>query len=543
LALAIQETLLEASACANAGDFARQAALWTDEWLDETLARLTINAPARPTLPPVPLPSTQWTALVEIGEITVVGKGLVRVSVTTDDPMRSPAISTEEIILKEINGRWLIDRVLQPGRDLPPAKTASLTLAFHRCPAGMTASKFAADACPPAEPPGFRLVGQEHQEAYGAETAVRSGPARFTWEALPFGTYELAGLFGIPSIDYVIPGLPVIVLDDGSGAELYQITLERGSVVELALASPVVFVYLFEDQGACPTPCPPCTFCNRTSGQCEPVQCPACEHCEPASGVCEAGCEYACGECRYHLVWFGKGILASPELIASCADVCAPGDACDGRCCTRSGQPCGSGKPPCCFGTDCVNGVCATCRRSKAICVDDRDCCSGACQRSEVEGYCLGRLGDPCYAGDLCAGNAVCGPGNICCFPISLPCRTGAECCSGICDPVTLTCQPRAEGACTRVADCAADQYCVNGRCCGVSGHACAQNAECCSGVCDSTHRVCVGTTGAYCDATIPCASGYACRNGRCCANPGTACDYPHDCCSGICDWRTHICQ
>jgi hypothetical protein len=230
-------------------------------------------------------------------------------------------------------------------------------------------------------------------------------------------------------------------------------------------------------------------------------------------------------------------------LIASCADVCAPGDACDGRCCTRSGQPCGSGKPPCCFGTDCVNGVCATCRRSKAICVDDRDCCSGACQRSEVEGYCLGRLGDPCYAGDLCAGNAVCGPGNICCFPISLPCRTGAECCSGICDPVTLTCQPRAEGACTRVADCAADQYCVNGRCCGVSGHACAQNAECCSGVCDSTHRVCVGTTGAYCDATIPCASGYACRNGRCCANPGTACDYPHDCCSGICDWRTHICQ
>lgn len=121
-------------------------------------------------------------------------------------------------------------------------------------------------------------------------------------------------------------------------------------------------------------------------------------------------------------------------------------------------------------------------------------------------------------SGDTGDGSAD-GP-NMSCANVAQTCATGADCCSGICDPGTLTCAMS----------------------CGVFGQSCTNNSTCCSGVCDSAKSTCTqpkscSPTGSSCTVGTDCC-GLACIGGLCgaaCVSDGQACTSNGACCSGTC--------
>ncbi|NMC71006.1 MAG: hypothetical protein GYA57_13210 [Myxococcales bacterium] len=166
-------------------------------------------------------------------------------------------------------------------------------------------------------------------------------------------------------------------------------------------------------------------------------------------------------------------------------------------------------------------------------CTTSADCCTGSC----IGGVCNSGYG-------LCES-----PGESCVSP--------AECCSGRCEVTasgtrecvgTGVCEAEG-GACLFSADCCS-AWCVAGACavgstCHLVSEPCANNYECCSGICDSRTHTCASVGGTctplyeVCTSDNGCCSGF-CDGGRCgigffCRAPGELCNEGADCCNGIC--------
>ena len=128
---------------------------------------------------------------------------------------------------------------------------------------------------------------------------------------------------------------------------------------------------------------------------------------------------------------------------------------------------------------------------------------------------------DDCCKDDDCLLNEHCVSGACeSCFAQGAACTDDAECCTGICDTYTNKCQQ------VRV-NCTSDDECPNGRCCSTFGGQClyktATQGVCepelscgfvlcgdrCSDETDGTYQFC-GFEGSA-----------ACRNGRCCCPKG----------------------
>jgi hypothetical protein len=135
-----------------------------------------------------------------------------------------------------------------------------------------------------------------------------------------------------------------------------------------------------------------------------------------------------------------------------------------------------------------------------AACTTGADCCSGLC--------------DPTV--HACGGSTHCSTGGS-------PCATATECC-------TLVCTNGSCGGTQCTSDnqpCTTDGQCCGGHCgggtctplsttCKTAGNACGANTECCSGLCDPNSKTCL------------LGSSFCTQNNDVCA-------HDNDCCGGIC--------
>jgi len=132
-------------------------------------------------------------------------------------------------------------------------------------------------------------------------------------------------------------------------------------------------------------------------------------------------------------------------------------------------------------------------------------------------------------------------------------CGTGADCCSGLCDPATGTCVSSINkctttgGACQSSTECCS-LVCSAGRCsatsCIADNKACADSASCCGGNCSG--GVCQALTKSCLTAGNPCADSAQCCSSLCqggvcklgssfCIQAGDVCSDSATCCSGEC--------
>lgn len=235
-----------------------------------------------------------------------------------------------------------------------------------------------------------------------------------------------------------------------------------------AFAGSLVTYFGGRQVGATPatTPCgecPPCTRCNRQTGQCvervcgnpcrrcnpetnacEPIDCPPCTRCDPHTGVCEPkACNNPCRTCN-------------PETDACELKECPPCQRCDpatGQCVEKvCGNPCRECDPETgkCRKRECP--PCQRCDRESGACVP----VCGACQTcDEATGVCRPLECAPCERCDPAAGV---------CVPIDCPACTTCNPETQLCDPVTCGpceyCDPTvgAEGGC--VSACPACTVC-----------------------------------------------------------------------------------
>jgi hypothetical protein len=128
-------TMREYIACQNAGDYRRQFALVTDEYLRgffSLVAEVAIGLRMPPALAVLtftagePLPRAEQVRITieAIEDVRVLPDGRVAAAVVFRDPTREPEISTDVAIFEQVKGRWLLDG----GLDLP---TAAITGALE----------------------------------------------------------------------------------------------------------------------------------------------------------------------------------------------------------------------------------------------------------------------------------------------------------------------------------------------------------------------------------------------------------------------------
>jgi hypothetical protein len=115
-ATAVQATIHEFIACLNARDYWRAYALYTDDFLRESLAGVTaadLTQEAYDQLAtPTPLAPEERAAIVEYREIVALPDGRVAVLVVGDDPTNPRPPAPALVYLIEVEGRWLIDGVV-----------------------------------------------------------------------------------------------------------------------------------------------------------------------------------------------------------------------------------------------------------------------------------------------------------------------------------------------------------------------------------------------------------------------------------------------
>jgi hypothetical protein len=175
----------------------------------------------------------------------------------------------------------------------------------------------------------------------------------------------------------------------------------------------------------------------------------------------------------------------------------------------------------------------------------------GACSNSQ-------NIGNYPDGGGGSWGNTDVAPGtdiipSVFCVAFGQQCAKGADCCSGICDPSTLTCAASvntctaAGGACVASTECCS-MSCSGGRCasntCVADGQACLNSASCCggncsNGVCQALNPIC-RTAGNPCTTNAECCSqlcdGGVCKLGSSfCIQTGDVCSDSTTCCSGDC--------
>ena len=114
---AVTATVHEVFACANAGDFLRVYALFTDEYLRVFLAGTPMSDAviAFFTASPVPLPEAEKRIIVRIGEVQLFPDGRAGVVVVLDEPDDPRTEEPDFIYLEQVGDRWLLDEVIEDG--------------------------------------------------------------------------------------------------------------------------------------------------------------------------------------------------------------------------------------------------------------------------------------------------------------------------------------------------------------------------------------------------------------------------------------------
>ena len=155
-------------------------------------------------------------------------------------------------------------------------------------------------------------------------------------------------------------------------------------------------------------------------------------------------------------------------------------------------------------------------------CASDAECCSNFCAGCQCEGWV--KIGDRCRTAADCDFGRPCTGGVCVCSDVGAPCRSPFECCSGSCkNDVCTTGGIQAPGA-----PCSENRWCTGALCkdarcaskscdgCWPNGYLeCRSGAACCSGICDvDRHCTCL-ENGRECREDRNCC-GLACRGGRC---------------------------
>jgi hypothetical protein len=143
------------------------------------------------------------------------------------------------------------------------------------------------------------------------------------------------------------------------------------------------------------------------------------------------------------------------------------------------------------------------------------------------------------------------------CLEFSQSCTIGPDCCSGLCDPTSLTCVSSINvctltgGPCQSSTECCS-LVCTTGRCsataCVGDDQICTDSSSCCSGNCEA--GLCRALNPACHTAGNPCTTGSECcsslcENGTCklgssfCVQTGDVCSDSATCCSGDCQKGT----
>jgi hypothetical protein len=114
---AVVATVHEVFACANAGDFLRVYALFTDDYLRGFLAGtpLSDEVIAFFTASPVPLPESEQRIIVRIGDVQFLPDGRAGVVVVLDEPDDPRTEEPDYLSLELVGERWLVDEVVEDG--------------------------------------------------------------------------------------------------------------------------------------------------------------------------------------------------------------------------------------------------------------------------------------------------------------------------------------------------------------------------------------------------------------------------------------------
>ena len=114
---AVVATVHQLFACANAADFLRIFALFTDEYLRVFLAGTPINEDvlAYFAASPVPLPDEERRIIVRIEEVEILPDGRAGVVVVLDEPADPRTEEPDYVFLERVGDRWLVNAVVEDG--------------------------------------------------------------------------------------------------------------------------------------------------------------------------------------------------------------------------------------------------------------------------------------------------------------------------------------------------------------------------------------------------------------------------------------------
>ena len=113
---AVNATLRQVFACANAGDPLRVASLFSDDFLRDFFG----GAPREDlldflTTPPQPLPEDQKRIIVRFGEVQLLPDGRTGVVIVLAEPDDPRTEEPDFAIMKRVEGRWLVDKNYEDG--------------------------------------------------------------------------------------------------------------------------------------------------------------------------------------------------------------------------------------------------------------------------------------------------------------------------------------------------------------------------------------------------------------------------------------------
>lgn len=134
VASAIISTYLEATACSNAGDFARALSLYSDNYVREIMFSTSVATGldsmtiAMALSTPITAQVAQLTAIVSIDDVQHLADGRVSARIVTK-PAGAAANSSNDpsvVVFARQGDRWLIDEIIQaPGIATPASVSAT----------------------------------------------------------------------------------------------------------------------------------------------------------------------------------------------------------------------------------------------------------------------------------------------------------------------------------------------------------------------------------------------------------------------------------
>jgi hypothetical protein len=225
-----------------------------------------------------------------------------------------------------------------------------------------------------------------------------------------------------------------------------------------------------------------------------------------------------------------------------------------GTCCKLNGTGCTAGSE-CCSGETCGNvttyqGTAANvcCGAFQGWCGGGSPCCDGLVCSNAGAGYpatCLGAPGYPCQSNADCTDSAGCkivapATTGTCCLHDMGTCAQDSDCCSGICDPTMHICQSAPPyGQCLVKGDCQSmlntsytGELCGANpsvgalHCCPAPGQACASAADCCEAGDRCQPEVSIDPLASQTTSPV------------CCRGIQQSCAQDFECCTGVCGYR-----